>query len=998
MNSICKEIFKAIHEGKWLSVEYKNKDENITRYWIAIKDIHVEKKSLVVDGLHLANYSLRELYVFIDSIISASIIDGSYYPINEALVNDIKENQSKYKSIFTNIVNTKILNYLADCNRMDSTPYKSEYALLKHFDEDSIANGIYTLSDEQYKIIISEFQAKVKLKGQQMSNSFIQLCLNVLSINTKKGLYVLAYKKLYLDVVKRQLIADETTTICTEFTIDGEKQSARMFLDADDFELLNNFDLNKEKIKDCITFANPKLKGSVDDLPYIMAIERQVVVDLYSEYSAILEMYENNNLTFPLQAFFGNFTSIPTNRKTYPYALINHKVNLDQLLSIHKAMKYPIAFIQGPPGTGKTNTIINTIATAYFNDKTVLFASYNNHPIDNVFDVLSTLQNNGYPILFPIIRLGNNEKVAEAIEYIKKLYEQAKKIPVYDSSLEKKRIRNIENTRRLTELLDKYDDILDLKERRKLIQKMLSRTNDLTLMAELQSRQLHRIEESLNKLGEISDDDAKALLFDDRNEFLKYLNFTSVRHIKKLGDKKYNELRNILYNTDKDKQVAEFNKYLYNEDNFQNFLEVFPIVVTTCISSHKLGLPKPYFDMTIIDEASQCNNAISLLPIIRGKNLMLVGDPQQLQPVILLDENTNLQLMKKYLIGEEYNYIKNSIYKTFIATDSISDEVLLSYHYRCNRKIIQFNNEKYYNKKLNIMSNSSEENPLVFVDITNNETDYKNTSIEECHQIVKYVMAHRDKSIGIITPFVNQKKLITEELHDAGIDNVTCGTVHAFQGDEKDIILFSLALTDKTLSKTYDWLKNNKELINVAVSRAKDKLVMFSSSKHLERLHAGCENDDLYELAQYIRSNGQSKVTGNPPMSRALGLKPYNTETEDAFLKTLNFALENLDAKRRQYIVKNKVRIADVFGENLTGIDLFYTGHFDFVIYNKTTNLAVVVFELDGVEHTKDQSVIVRDEKKKKICDTHNLYLVRVPNSYARRYNYVKDILRTFFK
>ena len=55
-------------------------------------------------------------------------------------------------------------------------------------------------------------------------------------------------------------------------------------------------------------------------------------------------------------------------------------------------MKYPLAYIQGPPGTGKTNTIINTIVTAFFNERTVLFASNNNHPIDGVYEKLSHLK------------------------------------------------------------------------------------------------------------------------------------------------------------------------------------------------------------------------------------------------------------------------------------------------------------------------------------------------------------------------------------------------------------------------------------------------------------------------------------------------------------------------------------------------------------------------------------------------------------------------------
>ena len=65
----------------------------------------------------------------------------------------------------------------------------------------------------------------------------------------------------------------------------------------------------------------------------------------------------------------------------------------------------------------------------------------------------------------------------------------------------------------------------------------------------------------------------------------------------------------------------------------------------------------------------------------------------------------------------------------------------------------------------------------------------------------------------------------------AKIGNVTCGTVHAFQGDEKDVVLFSTAITDQTHAGSYEWLKNNKELINVATSRARDQLIILTKSK-----------------------------------------------------------------------------------------------------------------------------------------------------------------------
>ena len=56
MNSIGKDIFRSIHEGKWLYVEYQNSDEERTKYWISINNINTEKRSLEVTGLHLSNF------------------------------------------------------------------------------------------------------------------------------------------------------------------------------------------------------------------------------------------------------------------------------------------------------------------------------------------------------------------------------------------------------------------------------------------------------------------------------------------------------------------------------------------------------------------------------------------------------------------------------------------------------------------------------------------------------------------------------------------------------------------------------------------------------------------------------------------------------------------------------------------------------------------------------------------------------------------------------
>ncbi|MDR2943772.1 MAG: AAA family ATPase [Methanosarcinales archaeon] len=686
---------------------------------------------------------------------------------------------------------------------------------------------------------------------------------------------------------------------------------------------------------------------------------------------------------------------------------------MDQLLAINKAMKYPLAYIQGPPGTGKTYTIVNTIITAFFNERTVLFTSYNNHPIDSVFESLLKLKCRNMPILLPIIRLGNIQKSNEAIDYIRVLYEHTltEYGNIENGSVKSKKIKTPRQTKpidlssmtdsakKLNGLLETYEEIRDLNERLETIDDLLVEVNQKNFDTVMKTHQ-KRIMERLELLGNIPVEEALTFLPEDSEKLMEYLNAESERYIKRLHEPKYKKLIEITYAEKNDQRAAEFNKYLSNDENFKNFLRIFPIVTTTCLSARRLGKPKQYFEMIIIDEASQCNTAVSLIPIIRGENLTLVGDPQQLNPVILLDKRNNAALKSKYNISQEYDYIDNSIYKTYLACDSVSDEILLSNHYRCDSKIIEFNNRKYYNNKLNLMKTKSGANALMYVDVKSvSVSSAKNTSREEAETIIDFIKKNPQKSIGIITPFVNQKKLIIDRLREENLNETPCGTVHAFQGDEKDIILFSLALTDQTNRKTYDWLKNNKELINVATSRAKEQLVIITDGMNLNRLHAGATDDDIYELVNYVKTNGISEITEKSPLSRALGIKPYSTDIEEMFLQTLSHALDNMPFHTGKYSVKREVPISLVFEKSGIENDLFFMGRFDFVIYEKQDRGEYPVFaiELDGKEHVESEVVRQRDQKKEKICQEHGFRLIRVENSYARRYNYIKDILIDYF-
>jgi superfamily I DNA and/or RNA helicase len=85
--------------------------------------------------------------------------------------------------------------------------------------------------------------------------------------------------------------------------------------------------------------------------------------------------------------------------------------------------------------------------------------------------------------------------------------------------------------------------------------------------------------------------------------------------------------------------------------------------------------------------------------------------------------------------------------------------------------------------------------------------------------------------IGVVTPYVKQKLLIEEFLNDIKIKDVEVDTVHKFQGREKDIIIMSFARSKKYSFPQYK-LKfiENETLVNVAITRAKKKLILVGNS------------------------------------------------------------------------------------------------------------------------------------------------------------------------
>jgi hypothetical protein len=295
---------------------------------------------------------------------------------------------------------------------------------------------------------------------------------------------------------------------------------------------------------------------------------------------------------------------------------------------------------------------------------------------------------------------------------------------------------------------------------------------------------------------------------------------------------------------------------------------------------------------------------------------------------------------------------------------------MLTYHYRCGKNIIDFSNKRFYNNKLNLDYLTSEGN-LTLLDVENKNSKYKNENYEEAQAIIDYIKRNNIKDAGIITPFKNQQVLINNLLKENNINDSLCGTIHQVQGAEKDTIIISASISPKTNKKTFDWIKNNSEITNVAVTRAKKNLIVVADVEAIDKLSTD-KNDDLYNLVQYVSKKGIYEVPPNESYSIQIG-NSNGSKNEDIFFETIShFCTVN-----KTFHAKRNVKASILFKNDkiLSKSKL----EFDVVLYIEENDRLIpkIIIELQGGEHFGDYERERCDSRKSMICNKYgiNLYI-----------------------
>jgi len=970
-------IGKAVREGKYLNITYKNKSGEITQFWTSILDINA-KGELRVNIFNVTKDNpVLDGKIFISGIQSAEILKFSHYDVPENLITKLEQDDSLNIYEFHRYDNN-ILNYYLECHKANTDPFLHKTHLIEGLDlPELVKKTPYSLTDEQQKQIIREIYSNDYKSFHDYELALCEFSIDLMS----RGKFVVAFRSLTFDPVRKTLHLGSKTHFNPNFYIQGIRHSLSYYTDLSpaDFETLytNNKAGTIEMLQGSFkTGELPNTRPEVIVLGYRH-------IDIAGIYDNIHDDHQNNEVRTPIKAFFQNLSLLDRKNRKEPHIVLYDKhVNIDQLRTVYNALKYPVTYVQGPPGTGKTQTLLNIIVNCLTNEKTLLISSNNNVPVDGIKDKLYLGKYRDKEILLPVIRLGNKEYIRQALKRIKMLYAFETKDVPKENLLFNLKERSKENNKLLLAKLKQYEDRVDLTQNIEFVNNLLLKGKNHLLEKEKQI-----LTERLDQIPKINNDDLNNIyeVIKGNNQLLQFFYFESLRCVKRLRTHDYQELIEILDMDDEDVQIKEFNKWLASDENLKKFTKVFPVILTTNLSSRKLGR-KYKFDLLAIDEAGQCDIATSLIPISKCENMVLIGDTNQLRPVVLFEETRNEELMKQFAVSEPYDYYQNSILSTYKTIDNISRDILLSYHYRCGKKIISYSNMRFYESKLNLsmLSNIGE---VHLIDVNNANHRLKNSTLEEAQEVVKYIRDNKLSDVFIITPFRNQEDVLNYYLQVAKakgeIDaSVSCGTIHKVQGQENKTIIISTSISSKTTARTYDWIKNNSQLINVGVTRAQEKLVVVTDKKAIDRLSR--KDDDLYALIEYVEKHGTIQVAQSVVNRFTIGFS-NNSIFEDEFYKTMSHYCTVQGSR-----FERNVKLTDLFPEEINN-PLLNKREFDGVIY--LGKVPQIVFEINGAEHYHHKKRMDADKFKAQLLNSKNLKLIFVPNQYVKHYEFLRELI-----
>lgn len=317
------------------------------------------------------------------------------------------------------------------------------------------------------------------------------------------------------------------------------------------------------------------------------------------------------------------------------------------------------------------------------------------------------------------------------------------------------------------------------------------------------------------------------------------------------------------------------------EHPMQNVLRVLPCwAVSNLSASGRLPLTPGLFDMVVIDEASQCDIPSCMPLMFRAKQAVIIGDPMQLSQITNLSAQSEKSILNRH--GIEYpgsfRYSGNSIYDLAFASAPSHARTFLAQHYRCHPEIIEFaNSSHWYNSNLepvtdveSLKYSSHLKLGISWLEVEGTanigETGYwipeeANRISDEVYRLL--IDERFEGTVGVVTPFRRMANALQEKIESSGVHHsilesckFRADTAHKFQGDERDIIFYAPCFHPNMPNRHKWFLSSQKNVFNVALSRARSAFVVVGSKEGLRT----CEIDYLEDFVGYSEELDNSTV------------------------------------------------------------------------------------------------------------------------------------------
>lgn len=723
--------------------------------------------------------------------------------------------------------------------------------------------------------------------------------------------------------------------------------------------------------------------------------------------------------------------------------------NISQKEAIEKSLHNQISIIEGPPGTGKTQTILNIIANAIINDKTVAVVSNNNSATANVVEKM-----NKYNMDFITAYLGNNDNKNEFFNSQTGKYPMSEEWNINDEEAGKIKDYLIKEQDKLSRKLEEKNRLSDLKKQisDEMIEEEYFKTYEIQNKCEIKGyKSFFRLtsDNIMSLLVEYKTcikDNGRIRLKDKIRFFVKY-GIVSFKFYKNPHENiadflnqmfyklKREELEKEIYSLEKCLEKYNFEEAmkLYSENsmkllkkklyrkygkngerkifdgsilwrNFNEFIREYPVILSTTHSLRKCAAENYLFDYVIIDEASQVDIITGALALSCGKNAVIVGDLKQLPNVVTGEiKKISDNVFEKYSLKECYRYSENSILSSVSSLFENIPKTLLREHYRCSPKIIDFCNKKFYNDELIILTeeNNSCEPLKVYKTVRGNHAR-GNFNQRQIDIILEEVIPklEDDQSIGIISPYRDQCNEL-KKIVDNG--NIQIDTVHKYQGREKDIVILS------TVSNKINDFVDDSSIINVAVSRAVKQLIVVVSDddsfnrnsnigdliKYIDYNNFDIVNSSVYSVFDLLYSSYSEKLLEFNKKHKKVS--EYDSENIINVLIDKVLKMEEFNDLGKVMHQPLKMLVKD--REKLSADELKYAmnilTHTDFLIYNKFNKLPVLVIEVDGYAfHEGNEKQLKRDKMKDEILRKIEVPILRLKTNGSGEEERIIDALR----